>query len=86
MVHVLTDEGLGVLRLEHWDLTRKALHYENMIEPRHYRHGYVSYCILKKYGDLRTYQLTADESDALWTSFYLGKQSRISIHVFVDTH
>lgn len=75
MVYVVMEQGIGILHYEKWTLQQKADWYQSLVEPRHDRFGFVSYCILQKFGALSSYEKVADESDGLWTSIYLGAQA-----------
>jgi len=74
VIYVFHPQGLSILWYEEWTLSKKALHYQSLIEPRHDRFGLVASAILTKYGDLSSFKKAAGETDGLWSSIYLAAQ------------
>jgi hypothetical protein len=72
----VTSRGLAVLRFEMWTLARKAEHFQAFLtQPeRHEKYGLVATCTMSSWGDSRTCVKGPADSDALWTSMYVGSQ------------
>ncbi|EGD83339.1 hypothetical protein PTSG_03947 [Salpingoeca rosetta] len=64
---VVTDGGLVVLEWQWWTLAAKADHYETILS-RHIRHGMVSDCNLKSYGNATSCTNGPSDNNGLWTS------------------
>ena len=64
---VVTDGGIVVLEWQWWTLAAKAEHYESIL-TRHIRHGMVSDCTLKHYGNASSCVNGPSDNNGLWTS------------------
>ncbi len=72
----VTSRGLAVLRFEMWTLAQKAEHFQAFFNQpeRHEKYGLVATCTMSSWGDSRTCVKGPADSDALWTSMYVGSQ------------
>jgi hypothetical protein len=72
----VTSKGLAVLRFEMWTLAQKAEHFQAFFNQplRHEKYGLVAVCTMSSWGDSRTCVKGPVDSDALWTSMYVGSQ------------
>ena len=67
---VATSAGLTHLTRSEMILEEKAGFYEEQIEARHRRHGYVTSCRLAGPGDTSAHTHDASDNDGLWTAIY----------------
>lgn len=64
---VVTDGGIVILEWQWWTLAQKAAHYEDILD-RHIRHGMVSDCSLKEFGNASSCTNGPSDNNGLWTS------------------
>ena len=70
-----TPRGLARIHEQPMTLAHKAAHFEEILQQRHYRHGYVADCHLEAPGDVNTYVHEASDNDGLWTALYVAAES-----------
>ncbi len=71
---IVTASGAARIAFDRFTLASKAEHYENMIRPRHDRHGLIAGCNLTRPGDLSSWVHRDEDNDGLWTAIYLAAQ------------
>ncbi len=74
-VWIRTQTGISRIVWQPMTLSEKASFFEEVIEKRHVRHGFVTGCRLTRPGDLSSSQTQDDDNDGLWTAMYLAAQS-----------
>jgi len=70
-VYAVTPEGVGKIYTRNMTLEDKAARFEERIQKRHYRLGYVADCELAAPGDLEHFTYEASDNDGLWTALYV---------------
>ena len=73
-VLILTNKGLGEIRLKPMTLFDKAMYFEQQVRLRHIRLGFNATITRIKNGDVNTGSLEDSDNDGLWTSMYLGAE------------
>ena len=81
-VWIRTQTGVARIAWTPMTLADKAARFEERIEARHVRHGFVAGSRLRVAGDLTTSETTDNDNDGLWTAMYLGAQA----YRFAVTH
>jgi hypothetical protein len=71
---VATRRGVSRIYEQPMTLAQKAAHFEERIQRRHYRMGFVADCHLDRPGDLETWVYEASDNDGLWTALYVGAE------------
>lgn len=74
-VWIRTAEGVSRIDFVPMTFAKKAAHFEEIIEARHVRHGFVSESRLTHSGDLSSSQTNDNDNDGLWTAMYLGAEA-----------
>ena len=74
VVWIRTKTGAARIEFRPMTLAEKAAHYEQIIDARHVRHGFVSGCDLKSPRDFASSQTRDDDNDGLWTAMYLAAE------------
>lgn len=73
---VATGNGISRIYEQPMTLARKAAHFEDRIQQRHYRMGYVADCSLDGTpGDVSRFTYEASDNDGLWTALYVAAES-----------
>ncbi|HEX5025438.1 MAG TPA: hypothetical protein VFV68_09200, partial [Agriterribacter sp.] len=73
-VWIATPAGISELRDVEMTLTKKAAHYDSIIDLRHNRRGLINISKLAVPGDVSTSYSENEDNDGLWTSCYLAAQ------------
>ncbi|MGD9635001.1 MAG: hypothetical protein AB7G28_17250 [Pirellulales bacterium] len=73
-VWIRTSTSVARIEFRPLTLAEKAAHFEEMVDERHVRHGFVTGCVLRTPGDLASSQTRDDDNDGLWTAMYLAAQ------------
>ena len=71
---VATHQGLSRIYEEPMTLARKAAHFEERIQKRHYRMGFVADIDLAGPGDVENFTYEATDNDGLWTALYVAAE------------
>jgi len=71
---VATRRGVSRIYEQPMTLQQKASHFEERIQKRHYRMGFVADCHLDRAGDLGSWVYEATDNDGLWTALYVGAE------------
>ncbi|UCH34836.1 MAG: hypothetical protein JSV65_00335 [Armatimonadota bacterium] len=71
---VATHQGLSRIYEEPMTLARKAAYFEERIQKRHYRMGFVADIDLGAPGDVEDFTYEATDNDGLWTALYVGAE------------
>ena len=71
---IATPRGLSRIYEQPTKLQQKAAHFEERIQKRHYRMGFVADCHLDRPGDLESWVYEASDNDGLWTALYVGAE------------
>jgi len=75
VVWVGTPQGLSKIEKRPYTLERKAEFFEEGIQQRHNRYGYVTSSALEHPGDLSSSVYEASDNDGLWTALYIAAES-----------
>jgi len=75
VVWVGTPQGLSKIEKRPYTLEQKAALFEQIIQRRHNRHGYIASSTLEHPGDLSTSVYNAEDNDGLWTTLYIAAES-----------
>jgi hypothetical protein len=67
--------GVSLITWTPMTLAEKAAYYDDMIEKRHLRHGFVTGSHLRDPQDFSTNVNSDDDNDGLWTAMYMAAQS-----------
>lgn len=73
-VIVLTEEGVAVVHPEEWTLSKKARHYQAMLEKHVREPGLVADCPLLNYSS-STCSPGPTDNDGLWTSWLIASEA-----------
>lgn len=71
---VATARGLSRIWEQPMTLERKAAHFEERVQKRHYRMGFVADCQFEKPGEPDNFTHEASDNDGLWTAIYVGAE------------
>ena len=71
---VATEGGISRIYEQPMTLAQKAAHFEDRIQKRHYRMGFVADCGLAAPGDVEHFTHEASDNDGLWTALYVGAE------------
>ncbi len=74
-VWIRTRTGVSLIEWRPMSLPEKAAHYEQKIEQRQLRHGFVSGVHLRIPDDLDSSINVHSDNDGLWTAMYLGSHA-----------
>lgn len=74
-VWIRTAGGVARIDLVPMTLADKAKHFDQIVEKRHVRHGFVSGSMLTAPGDFTSNQTVDNDNDGLWTAMYLAAQA-----------
>jgi hypothetical protein len=74
-VWIRTVTGVSLVEWRPMTLAEKARAFEQRIEQRHVRHGFVADSHLRQAGDLTTNITHDNDNDGLWTAMSLGAQA-----------
>ena len=69
-VYIRTPKGDTTVDFTPLSLEGKAGLFENLIDARHTRHGFVAESALQRPGDTATSQTRSSDNDGLWTAMY----------------
>ncbi|HVY69137.1 MAG TPA: hypothetical protein VHH73_04380, partial [Verrucomicrobiae bacterium] len=73
-VWIRTATGVSLIEWRPFTLEEKARAFEERIEQRHVRHGFVADSWLQKSGDLASNHTIDNDNDGLWTAMYLAAE------------
>jgi hypothetical protein len=73
-VWLRTKTGVSLIEWQPMTLEVKARLFDERVELRHVRHGFVANSHLRVAGDLSSSLKTDNDNDGLWTAMYLGAQ------------
>lgn len=74
-VWIRTRTGVSNIEWRPMSFGDKAWHYDEIVEARHVRHGFVAKAGLSTAGDLSTSFTRDNDNDGLWTAMYLAAQA-----------
>jgi hypothetical protein len=74
-VWLRTKTGVSQIEWRPMTLEAKARLFDERIESRHVRHGFVAGSHLRTPGDLSSNQKNDSDNDGLWTAMYLGAEA-----------
>ncbi len=74
-VYAVTPGGVGRIWTRMMTLEEKAAYFEERIQKRHYRLGYVSDAGLENPGDTEHFFYHASDNDGLWTGLYVAAEA-----------
>lgn len=69
-----TESGISRIEFKPFTLEQKSVVFEERLQARHNRYGYVSGCQLLRAGDPTSFRMVPDDNDGLWTSMYLAAE------------
>jgi hypothetical protein len=72
---IRTAKGVSLIEWRAQALAEKARAFDERIEKRHLRHGFVTEAYLPVAGDVTISRLGDNDNDGLWTAMYLGSQA-----------
>src|SRR5262249_33615202 len=81
-VWIRTDKGVSLIEWRLMTLAEKARAFDERIEQRHVRHGFVASSHLRVPGDVSSNHTISTDNDGLWTAIYLAAQA----YRFAVTH
>ena len=70
-----TSDGLSRIEKRPYTLEEKTTYFEDRIQARHNRYGFVTSCFLERPGDLSSYVHKASDNDGLRTALYIAAES-----------
>lgn len=72
---IATPKGIARIERKKMTLAEKAGHFEQLIDERHTRMGFVVRCNLEKENDFSTARIDATDNDGLYTGMYGASQA-----------
>lgn len=75
IVWIGTPHGISKIEKRPYTLEKKATFFEQRIQDRHNRYGYVTSVSLENPGDLSSAVHNASDNDGLWTALYIAAES-----------
>ena len=74
-VWLRTETGVSRIEWKPMTFKDKAAHFQEMVEQRHLRHGFVTKIRLEQPGDLSSAATNDNDNDGLWSAIYLAGQA-----------
>lgn len=74
-VWIGTPQGVSKIEKRPYTLEQKATFFEQRVQKRHNRYGYVTSSSLENPGDLSSSVHRASDNDGLWTALYIAAES-----------
>ena len=70
-----TSDGLSRIERKPYTLEERTTYFDDRIQVRHNRYGFVTSCFLERPGDLSSYVHKASDNDGLRTALYIAAES-----------
>jgi hypothetical protein len=73
-VWIRTATGAALIDFQKYTLEKKAAFFEDRVQARHVRHGFIADCEFKIPGDVSTFGPASSDNDGLWSAIYIAAE------------